>query len=194
MLELSDQNFEKEISSSSKPALVDFYTAWCPPCKTLAPILEKLAEEFKDKIVFFKINIDDNPIVSQKFGIESIPTVILFKNGKAEEGFVGLRPESFLKEWLEKSSSKNNGEKIKEVIKEYRALAEKKGLRLSNEETVKNLIIGLLENEKKYGVRYCPCRRVTGKKEEDESKICPCKFLEKEIEEKGQCLCGLFVK
>jgi thioredoxin 1 len=194
MIELSDKNFEKEISNSSKPVLVDFYTAWCPPCKILSPILEKLAEEFKDKIIFFKIDIDNNPIVSQKFGIESIPTVVLFKNGEVKDGFIGVRPEPMLKEWLEKNSTKDDDAKIENLIKEYQALAEKKGIRLNNKEMVKSLIRGLLENEKKYGARYCPCRRVTGKKEEDISKICPCQFLEKEIEEKGQCLCGLFVK
>ena len=195
MIELSDQNFEKEISNISQMVLVDFYTVWCPPCKMLSPILEKLSGEFKGKIIFAKINIDHNPIVSQKFGIESIPTVVLFKNGEAIDGFIGVRPEPAIKEWLEKNSKNGSDEKIEELIKEYQVLADKKGLKLnSDREVVRSLIKGLLENEKKHGTRYCPCRRVTGKKEEDDVKICPCRFLEKEIQEKGQCLCGLFIK
>jgi len=195
MIELNDQNFEKEISNNSQPVLVDFYTAWCPPCKLLSPILEKLSEEFRDKIIFAKINIDNNPMVSQKFGIESIPTVVLFKKGEAMDGFIGVRPEPMIKEWLEKNSKEDDDGKIEKLIKDYQALADKKGLKLnSNKETVRSLAKGLLKNEKKYGARYCPCRRVTGKKEEDDTKICPCQFLEKEVQEKGQCLCGLFVK
>ena len=194
MIELSDQNFEKEISNNSKLVLVDFYTTWCPPCKMLSPILEKLSGEFKDKIIFAKMDTEKNPIISQKFGIESIPTVILFKNGEAVDGFIGLRQEPVLKEWLKKNSEDENG-KIEKLIHEYQDLAKRKGLKLNpNKELVNDLIRGLLENEKKYGVRYCPCRRVAGKKEEDDAKICPCSFLDKEIEEKGQCLCGLFVK
>ncbi len=195
MIELSDQNFEKEISNSPKPVLVDFYAAWCPPCKILAPVLEKLSEEFKDKIIFAKMDVDKNPVVSQKFGIDSIPIVMLFKDGKPLDGFVGARPEPLVREWLEKNTGAENDEKIKKLFKEYQALAEKKGLKLnSDKKLVESLMRGLLENEKKYGTRYCPCRRVTGNKEEDEPKICPCQFLEKEIKEKGQCLCGLFVK
>ncbi|MCX6760733.1 MAG: thioredoxin domain-containing protein, partial [Candidatus Nealsonbacteria bacterium] len=73
MIELTDQNFEKEVINNSKLVLVDFYTIWCPPCKVLAPILEKLSQEFKEEVIFTKINIDSNPVVSQQFGIESIP-------------------------------------------------------------------------------------------------------------------------
>jgi len=213
MIELTDQSFEEEVINNSQLVLVDFYTNWCPPCKILSPVLEKLSQEFKEEIIFTKINIDSNPVVSQKFGIESIPTVAIFKNGKSLDGFVGAIPEATIREWLKKNLEllKNNNEKntgqsaeapissddqkIEELTKEYQALAEEKGIKISdNREIVRSLMKGLLENEKKYGARYCPCRRVAGKKEEDESKICPCQFLEKEIQDKGQCLCGLFVK
>jgi len=213
MIELTDQNFENEVIDNSKPVLVDFYTSWCPPCKVLAPILEKLSLEFKEEIIFTKINIDSNPITSQKFGIESIPTVALFRNGKPLNGFVGAIPEPSIREWLAKNLNllKNNNEKssgqdieasvssddqkIEEMIKGYQSLAEEKGIKINpDKQVVRSLMKGLLEKEKKYGVRYCPCRRITGKKEEDDLKICPCRFSEKEIQEKGQCLCGLFVK
>ena len=73
--------------------------------------------------------------------------------------------------------------------------AEKNGFKLNpDREVVERLIKGMLENEKKFGERYCPCRRVTGNKEEDKGKICPCQFMRKEIEEQGRCLCGLFWK
>lgn len=213
MIELTDQNFEKEVINNSKLVLVDFYTAWCPPCKVLAPILEKLSEEFREEIIFTKINIDSNPVVSQQFGIESIPTVALFKDGKSLDGFVGAIPEPTIREWLEKNLNllKNNNEKIgidaaeksvsnddqkiEDLTKKYQALAEEKGIKITaDKEILRSLMKGLLINEEKYGAKYCPCRRVSGKKEEDDSKICPCEFLEKEIHEKGQCLCGLFVK
>jgi thioredoxin len=213
MIELTDQNFKKEVMENPKLVLVDFYTSWCPPCKILAPIMEKLSKEFKEEIIFTKINIDSNPVVSQQFGIESIPTVALFKDGKSLDGFVGAMPEPTIREWLEKNLNllKNNNkesisqisetptadeeQKIDDLIKTYQDMAEKKGIKISdNKEILRGLMKGLLANEKKYGAKYCPCRRVSGKKEEDESKICPCQFLEKEIQEKGQCLCGLFVK
>jgi ferredoxin-thioredoxin reductase catalytic chain len=86
-------------------------------------------------------------------------------------------------------------EETKKIIDEYRHLAEGKNLKLNPDEKIlEGLAHGLIENEKKYGARYCPCRRVSGNKEEDEKKICPCGFLEKEIGERGRCLCGLFIK
>ncbi|MFH1841454.1 MAG: ferredoxin-thioredoxin reductase catalytic domain-containing protein [Candidatus Nealsonbacteria bacterium] len=84
---------------------------------------------------------------------------------------------------------------IEELIKKYKAYAESKGFKLnSNEEILKRLMQGLLENEKRHGARYCPCRRITGNKEEDKAKICPCIWHLEEIEKEGHCLCGLFEK
>jgi ferredoxin-thioredoxin reductase catalytic subunit len=84
---------------------------------------------------------------------------------------------------------------IEELIKRYKDYAEKKGLRLNPDEgTVKRIIRGLLENEKKHGAKYCPCRRVTGNKEEDLPKICPCKWHLEEIAKEGHCFCNLFEK
>ena len=185
MLELTDENFEKEIKNSTKPVLVDFFASWCTPCFVLAPILEKVAKEFEEKVVLAKVNLDLIPLTARKFGIEQIPTVILFSNGEPISGFVGLRPESFIKEWLEESL----------LIKECQDYADKNGFKLNpNTEVQSRLVKGLLENEKKYGQRYCPCRRVTGNAEEDRPKICPCQWHKEEIEKNGHCLCQLFVK
>ncbi|MCK4473808.1 thioredoxin [Candidatus Parcubacteria bacterium] len=98
---LTDENFEKEISNADKPVLVDFWAEWCAPCLALGPILEKIAEEYKEKIILAKVNLDVAPIVAQKYKIDRIPFVILFNEGKPKSGFVGIRPEPIIKEWLE---------------------------------------------------------------------------------------------
>ena len=108
-MNLTDKNFEKEIVAvADKLVLVDFFAVWCEPCSILAPILEKAAEHFKEKIVFMKANLDDAPMAAQKFKVEKIPTVILFKNGKPISGFVGLSSEESIKAWL-KNIIKENG-------------------------------------------------------------------------------------
>ncbi len=104
---LTDENFEKEIQKTDKMSLVDFYATWCEPCSLLAPILEKLEKEFEEKIVLLKANVDDNPLNAQKFQVDLIPMVVLFKNGKPISSFTGSKPESVLREWLEKIIQKN---------------------------------------------------------------------------------------
>jgi len=194
MITLTDQNFEKEISNSDKPIVVDFWTQWCLPCLVFSPILEKLAEEYKDKFILAKVNLDAVPLTAQKYGIDRIPQVLLFKKGKLISGFIGVRPESLVREWLEKNL-KDNSKKIEDIIKEYEKYAKENGFKLNpNRKKVEFLVKGLLENEKKYGARYCPCRRVTGNLEEDKKKICPCFWHRQEIEKDGRCFCGLFVK
>lgn len=194
MLTLTDQNFEKEIQNAEKPVLVDFFAEWCSPCSVLGPILEKLVEEFKGKFIFAKVNLDGAPITAQKYGIEKIPYIILFKEGKPVSGFSGVRPELIIKEWLEENLKDEGGE-IEKLIKEYEEYAKKNGFKLNpDKEVVKRLIKGLLENEKKHGARYCPCRRITGNSEEDKPKICPCQWHRQEIEQNGNCFCRLFVK
>ena len=85
--------------------------------------------------------------------------------------------------------------KVENLIENYRKYAKDNGFKLNpNQEVVERLVRGLLANEEKYGARYCPCRRVTGKKEEDQPKICPCKWHREEIERDGHCFCGLFYK
>jgi thioredoxin 1 len=100
-INLNDQNFEREIASASNLALVDFFATWCEPCNIMAPILEKVSDDLKDKIVLFKVNVDEAPIVSGKFGVEKIPTMVLFKDGKAISNFVGMAPEESVKKWIE---------------------------------------------------------------------------------------------
>lgn len=103
MITLTDENFEKEITNVLKPILVDFWAEWCMPCLVLSPILEKLAEEYGDKLILAKVNLDTAPLISQKYRIEKIPTVILFKEGKPISGFIGVRPEPIIKNWLEQN-------------------------------------------------------------------------------------------
>lgn len=100
MISLTDQNFEETIKKSQKPILVDFFADWCPPCKILSPILEKLEEEYKEKVIFAKINVDSCLLASQKFEINPIPNVILFREGKPAGNFVGLKSEEEIKSWL----------------------------------------------------------------------------------------------
>lgn len=211
MIELTNQNFEKEVLQSNIPVLVDFWAIWCQPCSILSPILEDLEEEFKERVIFAQANLDAIPFTAQKLGIERIPTVVLFRKGKLVAGFVGVKPESMIKNWLNEVLKKEKGkkeekkeerekqdsekEKIKRLIEWYREYAKENGFQLnSDQKIVKRLIKGLLANEKKYGERYCPCRRVVGNKEEDSVKICPCKWHKEEIERNGHCFCGLFVR
>lgn len=89
----------------------------------------------------------------------------------------------------------DNKEKIEKIIKGYKIYAQNNGFDLNpQKEVVEGIVKGLLENEKKYGARYCPCRRVTGNIQEDKGKICPCQWHREEIEKYGHCLCQLFVK
>lgn len=177
---LNDQNFQEEIQKRNL-VLVDFFATWCEPCSVLAPILEKAVESFRDKIDLFKINVDDFPLISQKYNVERIPFVVLFKKGKPIQGFVGLKPEQDIKEWL--------------AVHWYEDYAKENNFKLNpNKSTVQRIIKGLFNNEKKYGQRYCPCKRVTGDPEQDKKNICPCASHKKEIEENGQCFCNLFKK
>ena len=103
MLELTDENFEREITNAPKPILVDFWAQWCSPCLILGPILEKLSEEYQDKFILAKVNLDEAPLTAQKYRIEQIPTVILFKEGKPISGFIGVRAKPIIKNWLEQN-------------------------------------------------------------------------------------------
>ena len=192
---LNDENFEDEIKirSADKLALVDFFTTWCEPCSMLSPILDKIAEDLKEKIILLKVNLDDVPNTAEKYGIEKIPTVILFKNGQPISGFAGLASEASIKEWIE--NSLKNEPDIPAGIERYDNYAKSNGFRLNpDKKTVEKIIKGIFENEKKYGKKYCPCRRVSGNESEDAKIICPCLFHKEEIEKDGHCFCNLFVK
>lgn len=98
---LTDASFDAEIKTQGKLVLVDFFATWCGPCQILGPILEKLSDNFKDRIVFAKADVDQIPTNAQKFSVERIPTVIVFKDGKVVNTFVGVMPENTIKDWLE---------------------------------------------------------------------------------------------
>ncbi len=100
VINIDENNFEEEVVKSSLPYLVDFWAEWCGPCKNLAPILEEISDELKDKVKIGKINIDDNQELAAKFSIRSIPTMILFKNGDSIETKVGLPPKKELLDWI----------------------------------------------------------------------------------------------
>ena len=100
---LTDENFEKEIKKTDKLSLVDFYATWCEPCSMLSPVLDKIEKEFEEKIVLLKANVDDNQLNAQKFQVDLIPKVVLFKNGEPVDFFTGFKPELEIKEWLEKN-------------------------------------------------------------------------------------------
>jgi len=90
VIEITDQNFESLINSDA-PTLVDFWAPWCGPCRALGPTIDKLATDFEGKAQIGKLNIDEHPQLAAKFGVASIPTVIVFKSGEASDKFVGLR-------------------------------------------------------------------------------------------------------
>ncbi|MCX6721555.1 MAG: thioredoxin, partial [Candidatus Staskawiczbacteria bacterium] len=97
---LTDENFDKEISEAKLPVIVDFYADWCGPCRTLGPILEKIAKEMEDKVILAKVNVDSAKIASSKFEVDRIPMVMLFKDNKAISGFIGVAEEADIKKWL----------------------------------------------------------------------------------------------
>ncbi|HEY5576488.1 MAG TPA: thioredoxin [Clostridiaceae bacterium] len=99
---INDSNFGQEISKGDKPVIVDFWAAWCGPCKMLSPVIDEIAGEYGDKAVFYKLNVDENPVTSMKFNVSSIPTVIVFKNGKVAETLVGFRPKQAFKTAIDK--------------------------------------------------------------------------------------------
>ena len=97
----SDSTFSQDVLKSDKPVLLDFWAEWCGPCKMIAPILDELAAEYKDKVRIAKLNIDENPQTPPKFGIRGIPTLILLKNGAVEAQKVGAVSKSQLAAFLD---------------------------------------------------------------------------------------------
>ena len=102
VIDVKKGNFQEEVISADKLAIVDLYATWCTPCKALAPVLEELADKYADKIKVVKVNVDEEESIAAKFGIASIPTVIFFKNGQTATSFVGLRSASEIEKMIEK--------------------------------------------------------------------------------------------
>jgi len=100
---VTDDNFENDVLKSDKPVVVDFWAPWCGPCKAIGPIFEELAGQFKNDVRFSKMNVDDNQKTAVKFGVRSIPTIILFKEGKVLDTLVGLVPRERLEAFIKKS-------------------------------------------------------------------------------------------
>jgi len=102
VIEVSDGSWENEVLQSDKPVLVDFWAAWCAPCRMLAPTVDAVAEKYSTNARVVKLNVDDNPAISQRYGIKGIPTLILFKGGKEEERVVGATSKEAISRMLDK--------------------------------------------------------------------------------------------
>lgn len=103
IVELSDSIFESEVIESDIPVLVDFWAPWCGPCRALAPVIDEISNDFHGKVKVGKVNVDENPEISMKFGIRSIPTLIVFKGGEVFEQVIGAVPKSQIEETLNKA-------------------------------------------------------------------------------------------
>jgi len=103
LVQLTDNNFNQEVLNEGKPVLVDFWAPWCGPCKAIGPIVEELAEAYKDQVKVAKLNIDDNPDTAKTYGVMSIPTLALFKGGNMVEKIIGLVPKERLETLIKKS-------------------------------------------------------------------------------------------
>ena len=99
-VKLSNENFNKEVLNSEKPVLVDFWATWCGPCNMIAPIISEISEEFNNKVKVGKVNVDEEKELAIKYGISSIPTLVIFKDGKIAKTLIGFRPKEEIKEVL----------------------------------------------------------------------------------------------
>ena len=97
-----DKNFEAMVLKSNKLALVDFWAPWCGPCRAIGPVLEEIAKDYQDKINVVKMNVDDNPETSSLYGVRSIPTLIIIKNGQVVETRIGMIPKNQLTAFIDK--------------------------------------------------------------------------------------------
>ena len=99
---VTDASFEADVLKATQPVLVDFWAPWCGPCRMVSPVLEKVAAAYAGRVTVVKLNTDENPDVSMRYGIRSIPTIALFKGGEVVDGVVGVAPQAFFEEMLDK--------------------------------------------------------------------------------------------
>ena len=104
-IEVNDSNFDQMVLQAKMPVLVDLWAPWCAPCHMVAPVVEELASEYDGRVSFAKLNVDQNPRTASKYGIMSIPTLLIFKKGKPVSHIVGLRPKAELKRSLDAALS-----------------------------------------------------------------------------------------
>ena len=100
IVHITDATFAQDVLNSDKPVLLDFWAEWCGPCKLIAPALEEIAGSLGDKVKIVKLNVDENPATAQKYGIMSIPTLMLFKNGELASRQIGAAPRAKLEQWI----------------------------------------------------------------------------------------------
>ena len=102
-IDINDDNFDSEVLESDKPVLIDFWAEWCGPCKVLGPVIDEVSVDYSEKVKFVKLNIDNNPSNTQKYGIRGIPTLLLFKNGEKVDTSVGVLSKSELASFIDKN-------------------------------------------------------------------------------------------
>lgn len=100
MTEITKDNFENEVKNAATPVLVDFWADWCGPCRMLSPVVEKLADQYAGKVKFGKVNVDEQPQLAMSYGVQSIPTLVLFKDGQAVNSSVGVVPKEQIENML----------------------------------------------------------------------------------------------
>lgn len=101
VLTITNENYEKEVLKSDKPVLIDFYADWCGPCRMMSPVIDEIAKEMGEKVKVGKINVDNNQELAMEYGVMSIPTIVILKNGKVEKTFVGVTDKEEIKAKLQ---------------------------------------------------------------------------------------------